>query len=412
MIWKNLELNGFEKVSFDSPADYYIINTCSVTENADKECKRIVRKAHLSNPDSKIIVTGCYAQLKPAEIASIPAVNMVVGAREKFRIHELLQHNSSDEVQVYSCDIQDVNTYQSSYSLGERTRTFLKVQDGCDYSCSYCTIPMARGRSRSDTIPNIVKQAEEIATKGIKEIVLSGVNIGDFGYSNGFDKRNETLLQLIQALDEIDGIERFRISSIEPNLLNDRIIEFVAASKKFVPHFHVPMQSGSDTILKRMKRRYLSKLYADRIHKIKSVLPQAGIGADVIVGFPGETDRLFQETFDFIHSLPLSYLHVFTYSVRDNTEAADMKEIVPIPVRNERNKILRQLSDKKRNVFISEHLGTQRSVLWESENDGGYMLGYTDNYIRVRKSFVQSHVNTLRFETLLQLNGSEVSVAE
>ncbi len=408
MIWKNLETLGYEKVSFDSPADYYVINTCSVTENADKECKRIVRKAQNSNPDSHIVVTGCYAQLKPEQIAEISGVNMVVGAQDKFRLGELLNDINNDEVQVYSCDINDVTNYQSSYSLGERTRTFLKVQDGCDYSCTYCTIPMARGKSRSDTVSNIVKQANEIAKQGIKEIVLSGVNIGDFGYSNGHERRSETLLQLITALNQVDGIERFRISSIEPNLLTDNIISFVAQSKKFVPHFHVPMQSGNDFILKRMKRRYLTKHYAERMHRIKELMPHAGIGADVIVGFPGETDLHFQETFEFIHSLPLSYLHVFTYSERDNTEAADMDGYIPVSKRQERNKILRHLSDKKRNVFYNEHLNTRRSVLWEYENDGGYMLGYTDNYIRVRKTYNSQHSNTIQQELLERINGSEV----
>lgn len=412
MIWKNLEAEGYEKVSFESPADFYIINTCSVTENADKECKRIIRKASHTNSAGKIIVTGCYAQLKPEMIAAIPAVNMVVGAKDKFRIHELLKSTSNEDVQVYSCDINDVDNFQSSYASGERTRAFLKVQDGCNYSCTYCTIPLARGRSRSDTVQNIVRQANEIAELGIKEVVLSGVNIGDFGYSNGFDKRQESLIDLLQALDCVDGIERFRISSIEPNLLSDAIIEFVANAKKFVPHFHIPMQSGSDAILKKMKRRYLTALYRERLEKIKSLMPHAGIGADVIVGFPGETDTLFQETYQFVQSLPLSYLHVFTYSERSKTEAADMRDVIPTSIRQQRNKILRQLSDKKRNTFIAEHLGTKRSVLWESENDGGYMLGYTDNYIRVRKTYEQKLVNTIQIEILKSLIGSEVAVDE
>jgi threonylcarbamoyladenosine tRNA methylthiotransferase MtaB len=337
---------------------------------------------------------------------------MVVGAKDKFRIHELLKSTSNEDVQVYSCDINDVDNFQSSYASGERTRAFLKVQDGCNYSCTYCTIPMARGRSRSDTVQNIVRQANEIAELGIKEVVLSGVNIGDFGYSNGFDKRQESLIDLLQALDCVDGIERFRISSIEPNLLSDAIIEFVANAKKFVPHFHIPMQSGSDAILKKMKRRYLTALYRERLEKIKSLMPHAGIGADVIVGFPGETDTLFQETYQFVQSLPLSYLHVFTYSERSKTEAADMRDVIPTSIRQQRNKILRQLSDKKRNTFIAEHLGTKRSVLWESENDGGYMLGYTDNYIRVRKTYDQKLVNTIQIEILKSLIGSEVAVDE
>jgi threonylcarbamoyladenosine tRNA methylthiotransferase MtaB len=288
----------------------------------------------------------------------------------------------------------------------------LKVQDGCDYSCTYCTIPLARGKSRSDSIINIIRQAGEIAQQGIKEIVLSGVNIGDFGFSGTTGKRNENLLELITELDRIEGIQRFRISSIEPNLLNDQIIEFIAGSKKFVPHFHIPLQSGSDFILKRMKRRYLSALYQNRIETIKTLLPQAGIGADVIVGFPGETEEYFRETFDFIHGLPLSYLHVFTYSERDNTEAISMTASVPSDVRLERNRLLRQLSDKKRNVFYNEHLYTSRPVLWECENDGGYMLGYTDNYIRVRKTYSESHANTIQNELLIHTNGSEVYVRE
>lgn len=412
MIWKNLESLGYEKVSFESPADYYIINTCSVTENADKECKRIVRKAQRCNPDSHIVVTGCYAQLKPNQIAEIPGVNLVVGTQDKFKLGDLMETILHDQVQVYSCDIQDVHSYHSSYSIGERTRTFLKVQDGCDYSCTYCTIPLARGKSRSDSIINIIRQANEIAQQGIKEIVLSGVNIGDFGFSGTTGKRNENLLELITELDRIEGIQRFRISSIEPNLLNDQIIEFIAGSKKFVPHFHIPLQSGSDFILKRMKRRYLSALYQNRIETIKTLLPQAGIGADVIVGFPGETEEYFRETFDFIHGLPLSYLHVFTYSERDNTEAVSMTASVPSDVRLERNRLLRQLSNKKRNVFYNEHLYTSRPVLWECENDGGYMLGYTDNYIRVRKTYSESQANTIQNELLIHTNGSEVYVRE
>ncbi len=408
MIWKKLEAEGYEKVSFDSAADYYIINTCSVTESADKECKRIVRKAQLTNRDSRIIVTGCYAQLKPEAISAIDGVNMVIGAQDKFRIHELINNIKAGEVQVYSCDINDVHTFHSSYSTGERTRAFLKVQDGCDYSCTYCTIPLARGQSRSDTIPNIVKQAEDIAHQGIKEIVLSGVNIGDFGYAEGYDMHKATLIQLIKALDRVNGISRFRISSIEPNLLTNDIIELVASSNKFVPHFHIPLQSGCDAILKKMKRRYLTALYADRVSKIKSIMPHACVGADVIVGFPGENDEHFRSTLDFIKSMPISYLHVFTYSERDNTEASKLDKMVPLNIRHERNKILRNLSDKKRNIFYNEHCNTIRSILWETENDGGYMLGYTDNYIRVRKTFNPAHTNTIQTEKLYQINGAEV----
>lgn len=409
MLWQQLHGEGYEKVGFEDAADVYVINTCSVTDNADKECRRIVRKALHSNENAKVVVTGCYAQLKPDEIASINGVSTVIGAQDKFRLADILNEIETDSHQVvYSCDINDVVTYKASYSVGERTRAFLKVQDGCNYSCTYCTIPLARGKSRSDTISNIVQQAIDISHQGVKEIVLSGVNIGDFGYSNGLERRQETLLQLIQALENVDGIERFRISSIEPNLLNNAIIDLVAKSNRFVPHFHIPMQSGSDTVLKLMKRRYLTKLYRERIEHIKSVMPHACIGADVIVGFPGETEIEFAETVAFLESLPLSYLHVFTYSERDNTAAISFDNVVPYAIRHQRNKILRNVSEQKRDAFYRKHLNSVRSVLWEGENDGDYMHGYTDNYIRVRSNYDSASVNNVTPVLLQKIDNDEV----
>ena len=410
MLWQQLHGNGYEKVGFEDAADVYVINTCSVTDNADKECRRIVRKALNANENAKVVVTGCYAQLKPDEIATINGVSAVIGAQDKFRLADILEEIETDSHQaIYSCDINDVVTYKASYAIGERTRAFLKVQDGCDYLCTYCTIPLARGKSRSDTVSNVVQQAIDISHQGVKEIVLSGVNIGDFGYSNGLERRQETLLRLIQALEEnVTGIERFRISSIEPNLLNNAIIDFVASSKRFVPHFHIPMQSGSDTILKAMKRRYLTKLYRERIEHIKAVMPHVCIGADVIVGFPGETEKEFAETVTFIEALSLSYLHVFTYSERDNTAAILFDNVVPRTVRHQRNKTLRQLSEQKRDAFYGGHLNSVRSVLWESENDGDYMHGYTDNYIRVRTNFDDALVNNVTPVLLQKIDSGEV----
>ena len=386
-ISQSLEKDGFKKVAFEEAADVYVINTCSVTENADKECRSIIRKVKRISPSSHIVIIGCYAQLKPQEIASIEGVDLVLGAKEKFRISEYLKNispkkSSAELGTIYSCDIHDVNFFESSYSFGERTRAFLKVQDGCDYNCTYCTIPLARGKSRSDTITHAVEQANLLAELGVKEIVLTGVNIGDFGIQN--EKREETFFELIQQLDEVEDIERFRISSIEPNLLKDEIIEFVAQSKRFMPHFHIPLQSGSDAILKLMKRRYLTSLYRERLEKIKAMMPHACIGLDVIVGFPGETEKEFLETYNFINELEISYLHVFTYSERDNTEAISLPGIISKEIRHERNKRLRILSEKKKRAFYEKHMGDSRKVLFELAKDDGFTEGFTDNYIKVK----------------------------
>jgi threonylcarbamoyladenosine tRNA methylthiotransferase MtaB len=387
---RQLEQEGFEKKDFTDQADVYVINTCSVTENADKECRQLVRRIQRRAPESFVVITGCYAQLKPKEIAEIPGVDLVLGAAEKFN---LLQHLSiltkGAEAKICSCDIETVSGFNTSFSVNDRTRTFLKVQDGCDYSCSFCTIPMARGKSRSDSIENVVKQAQALAQNGVKEIVLTGINLGDFGKGgDGGKKHNENFFELVKALDQETTIPRYRISSIEPNLLTDEIIEWVAKSKNFMPHFHIPLQSGSDSVLKLMQRRYNSELYADRIKHIKSIMPDACIGVDVIVGSPGETEAYFKESFDFIHSLDISYLHVFTYSERAMTKALDIKPIVPISVRNERNKIMRNLSYQKQQYFNAQHVGETRSVLFESikqkdPSDIAMLEGYTDNYIRI-----------------------------
>ena len=391
---RQLEQEGFEKKSFTDIADVYVINTCSVTENADKECRQLVRRIQRKAPESFVVITGCYAQLKPKEIAAIPGVDLVLGASEKFN---LIQHLSSltkgQEAKICSCDIETVSGFHSSFSVNDRTRTFLKVQDGCDYSCSFCTIPMARGKSRSDSIENVVKQAQGLAENGVQEIVLTGINLGDFGKGDdGGKKHNENFFELVKALDQETSIPRYRISSIEPNLLTNEIIEWVAQSKSFMPHFHIPLQSGSDTVLKLMQRRYNSELYADRINNIKTVMPHACIGVDVIVGSPGETETFFKESFDFIHSLDISYLHVFTYSERAMTKALDIKPVVPISVRNERNKILRNLSYQKQQFFNAQHIGETRPVLFESvkqkdPQDIAMLEGYTDNYIRIATPF-------------------------
>jgi len=390
-IARMLEQEGFEKKDFEDFADVYVINTCSVTDNADKECRYLVRKIQKKTPESLIVITGCYAQLKPNEIASIPGVDLVLGAAEKFNIvQHISELSKGDSTKICSCDIETVTEFNASFSSNDRTRTFLKVQDGCDYNCSFCTIPMARGKSRSDTIDNVIKNAETIAAKGVKEIILTGVNLGDFGkgpdgagVSIGIQQREENFYELVQELDKVAGIERYRISSIEPNLLTNDIIAFVANSKKFMPHFHIPLQSGSNEILKSMRRRYKRELYAERVELIKKLMPHCAIGVDVIVGFPGETDAHFQETFDFLHSLDVSYLHVFTYSERDNTQALDLKPVVPINVRNERNKTLRNLSFMKLQYFTQQHSGETRKVLFEAFNKNGMMEGYTDNYLRV-----------------------------
>lgn len=386
-----LEVEGFEKKDFDDNADVYVINTCSVTDNADKECRYLVRKIQKKSPESLVVITGCYAQLKPKEIAEIPGVDLVLGAAEKFNIAQhLAELSKGDSAKICSCDIEEVSGFTASFSANDRTRTFLKVQDGCDYNCSFCTIPMARGKSRSDSIENVIANANEIASKGVKEIVLTGVNLGDFGkgpdgagVTIGINQREENFYELVQALDNVEGIERYRISSIEPNLLTNDIIAFVANSKKFMPHFHIPLQSGSNNILKLMRRRYKRELYAERVALIKQLMPHCAIGVDVIVGFPGETDEEFKETFDFLHALDVSYLHVFTYSERSNTHALDIEPIVPMHVRNERNKSLRNLSFMKLQYFTQQFAGQTRKVLFEGFNKHGMMEGYTDNYLRI-----------------------------
>ncbi len=400
-IARSFEEAGFQKTSFENSADIYVINTCSVTANADKECKAIVHRALNKNPDAFIVITGCYAQLKPDEIAEIKGVDLVLGAAEKFNIVNYIGDAvKKQKAEIFSCDIAAANEFISSYSSNDRTRTFLKVQDGCDYNCSFCTIPLARGASRSNTIENILKEVEEIASRGVKEIVLTGVNLGDFGYKkyqvSGIKYQDEikiTFLDLIKELDKVKEIERFRISSIEPNLLTDEIIEFVAQSEKFVPHFHIPLQSGSDKILKAMRRRYLKNLYAGRVEKIKSAMPHCCIGVDVIVGFPGETESDFLETYNFLNELNISYLHVFTYSERDNTHAATLQEVVSVTERKRRNQMLRILSEKKLRHFYREQTGKEFTVLFEGDNKNSFMHGFTENYIKVKTPFDESLIN-------------------
>jgi threonylcarbamoyladenosine tRNA methylthiotransferase MtaB len=396
-----LENEGFEKKEFEDLADVYVINTCSVTDNADKECRQIVRRIQRKAPASLVVITGCYAQLKPKEISEIPGVSLVLGAAEKFNIAQHIRELSKgDSAKICSCDIQEVSGFHSSWSVNDRTRTFLKVQDGCDYNCSFCTIPMARGKSRSDSIINVVNNARALADHGVKEIVLTGVNLGDFGKgpdgagaSISISGREENFFELIKELDKIDGIQRYRISSIEPNLLTNEIIEFVANSDKFMPHFHIPLQSGSDKVLGLMRRRYKRELYAERVRLIKTLMPHCAIGVDVIVGFPGETSETFTETFEYLHSLDISYLHVFTYSERDNTHALDLKPVVPVNIRHERNKTLRNLSYMKMQFFSGQHVGQTRKVLFEGYNKNGMMEGYTDNYIRITTPFRQEWAN-------------------
>lgn len=392
-----LESEGFEKKAFEDVADVYVINTCSVTENADKECRQLVRRIQRKAPESLVVITGCYAQLKPKEISGIPGVNLVLGAAEKFNIATHLRElTKNDAGRISSCDIEDVSGFHSSFSVNDRTRTFLKVQDGCDYTCSFCTIPMARGKSRSDSIENVVRNAESLAQNGVKEIVLTGVNLGDFGKGPDGNKTNEeSFYNLIQELEDVAGIERYRISSIEPNLLTEDIIKFVAESKKFMPHFHIPLQSGSNAILGAMRRRYKRELYAERVKMIKALMPHCAIGVDVIVGFPSESDTHFKETFDFLHSLSVSYLHVFTYSERDGTKALEITPVVPMQERHERNKALRNLSYMKMQYFTSQHQGQQRKVLFEGFNKNGMMEGYTDNYIRVTTPYRAEWANKL-----------------
>ena len=383
-IGRLLENDGFIKKDFEEVADVYVINTCSVTDNADKECRYLVRRIQKKAPEAMVVVTGCYAQLKPKEIAAIPGVNLVLGAAEKFNIaHHLKELTKNDTAKICSCDIEDINTFTASFSLKERTRTFLKVQDGCDYNCSFCTIPLARGKSRSDSIENVLREVEEIAAGGTKEIVLTGINLGDFGKGNAGGKKEEDFFKLIKQLEAHTSIERFRISSIEPNLLSDEMIEFVCHSKKFMPHFHIPLQSGSNKILASMRRRYKRELYAEKVNLVKSLMPHACIGADVIVGFPGETQSDFNETTGFLKDLDISYLHVFTYSERDDTHALMLNPVVPVHIRNERNKILRNLSYSKMQAFTDQHIGQNRSVLFETVNKNGMLEGYTDNYIKI-----------------------------
>ena len=396
-IARDFQNEGFERVDFEEIADIYVINTCSVTDNADKQFKQIVKKAMRLNENAFVAAVGCYAQLKPEELAAVDGVDLVLGATEKFKITDYINDlTKNDRGEVHSCEIEEADFYVGSYSIGDRTRAFLKVQDGCDYKCTYCTIPLARGISRSEALENVLKNASEIAQQGIKEIVLTGVNIGDYGKGEFGNKKHEhTFLDLVKALDEVEGIERLRISSIEPNLLKNETIEFVSKSRTFVPHFHIPLQSGSDAILKKMKRRYLREVYTDRVSKIRHVMPHACIGVDVIVGFPGETDEHFLETYHFLNELDISYLHVFTYSERDNTEAAIMDGVVPANVRSKRSKMLRGLSVKKRRAFYESQIGTNRTVLFESENKEGYIHGFTENYVKVKTPWNPDLVNTL-----------------
>jgi len=392
-----LENEGFEKKEFDDQADVYVINTCSVTDNADKECRQIVRRIQRKAPESLVVITGCYAQLKPKQISEIPGVNLVLGAAEKFNLAQhIREFSKGDSTKICSCDIEEVTGFNSSFSINDRTRTFLKVQDGCDYNCSFCTIPQARGKSRSDSIENVITNVEHLASHGVKEVVLTGVNLGDFGKGpDGNLKYEENFFQLIQALEKVEGIQRYRISSIEPNLLTNEIIEFVANSDKFMPHFHIPLQSGSNKTLGSMRRRYKRELYAERVTLIKTLMPHCCIGVDVIVGFPGETDEDFNDSFDFLHSLDISYLHVFTYSERDNTHALSIKPVVPMTVRHERNKTLRNLSYMKMQYFTEQHHGQTRKVLFEGHENKGMMEGYTDNYIKITTPFRKEWVNEI-----------------
>ena len=407
-IARGFQEEGFERVDFSESADMYVINTCSVTENADKRFKTIVKQAQKINPEAFIVAIGCYAQLKPEELAAVNGVDLVLGATEKFKITDYINDLSKNDFgEVHSCEIEDADFYVGSYAIGDRTRAFLKVQDGCDYKCTYCTIPLARGISRSDTLQNVLDNAAEISSQGIKEIVLTGVNIGDYGKGEFGNKKHEhTFLDLVKALDDVDGIHRLRISSIEPNLLKNETINFVAESDSFVPHFHIPLQSGSDAVLKIMRRRYMSDLYIDRVQQIKEVMPHACIGVDVIVGFPGETDEHFLETYHFLNDLDISYLHVFTYSERENTPAATMSGVVPKNVRSKRSKMLRGLSVKKRRAFYESQLGATRTVLFEGENKEGYIHGFTENYVKVMAPWNPELVNTLHQVKLTEIDES------
>ncbi len=405
-IARSFQDEGFERVDFEEQADVYVINTCSVTENADKQFKQIVKKALKTNDQAFIAAVGCYAQLKPEDLAAVNGVDLVLGATEKFKLTDYLNDLTKKDLgEVHSCEIEEANFYVGSYSIGDRTRAFLKVQDGCDYKCTYCTIPLARGISRSDTLENVLQNAREISEKGIKEIVLTGVNIGDYGKGEFGNKKHEhTFLDLVKALDDVENIERLRISSIEPNLLKNETISFVAQSKTFVPHFHIPLQSGSNDLLKKMKRRYLRELYVDRVEAIKLQMPDACIGVDVIVGFPGETDDHFLDTYNFLNTLDIAYLHVFTYSEREKTEAFHMSEVVPMNIRHKRSKMLRGLSVKKRRAFYESQLGKTKTVLFEAENKAGYIHGFTENYVKVKAPWQPDLVNTLHQVNLTKID--------
>ena len=413
-IARNFQEEGFDRVDFEEVADIYVINTCSVTENADKQFKQIVRKALKNNDKAFVAAVGCYAQLKPEELAAVDGVDLVLGATEKFKITDYINDLSKNDMgEVHSCEISEADFYVGSYSIGDRTRSFLKVQDGCDYKCTYCTIPLARGISRSDTLQNVLDNAREISSQNIREIVLTGVNIGDYGKGEFGNKKHEhTFYELVQALDKVEGIERLRISSIEPNLLKNETIEFVSKSRTFVPHFHIPLQSGSNDILKLMRRRYLREVYTERVNKIREVMPHACIGVDVIVGFPGETDEHFLETYNYLNEMDISYLHVFTYSERDNTAAATMGGVVPINVRNKRSKMLRGLSVKKRRAFYESQLGSTRTVLFEGDNREGYITGFTENYVKIKMPWNPELVNTLREVKLLSIDDDGLVKAE
>ncbi len=413
-ISRQLVNEGYQKVDFKDKADIYVINTCSVTENADKECKRIVRSALKTSPEAFVVIVGCYAQLKPKQISEIDGVDLVLGATEKFKLNHYLNDLSKKEsTEIHSCEINDANFFVDAYSIGDRTRAFLKVQDGCDYKCTYCTIPLARGISRSDKLENVINNAKSISDKGIQEIVLTGVNIGDYGKGEfGNKKHQHTFLDLVKELDKVNGINRLRISSIEPNLLKNETIDFVAKSKAFVPHFHIPLQSGSDEILKKMKRRYLTDLYIDRVSYIKSLMPHCCIGVDVIVGFPGETEEHFLETYNFLNELDISYLHVFSYSERANTEAAEMDNPVDKGARHKRSKMLRVLSAKKKRYFYEQQIGSKRNVIFEGENKDGFMYGFTENYVRVKTPFQSSWINTIKKTELNQMDENGVFIFE
>jgi threonylcarbamoyladenosine tRNA methylthiotransferase MtaB len=405
-IARSFSSEGFDRVDFNEKADIYVINTCSVTENADKRFKTIVKQAQKVNPDAFFVAIGCYAQLKPEELAEVHGVDLVLGATEKFKITDYINDLVKNDIgEIHSCEIEEANFYVDSYSIGDRTRAFLKVQDGCDYKCTFCTIPLARGISRSDTLQNVISNAAKISAESIKEIVLTGVNIGDYGKGEFGNKNHEhTFIELCEALDQVPGIERLRISSIEPNLLKNEIIEFVSRSRTFVPHFHIPLQSGSNEILKSMRRRYNSELYLERVTRIREVMPDACIGVDVIVGFPGETEEHFVTTYNFLSQLDISYLHVFTYSERDNTPAATLVDVIPKNVRSKRSKMLRGLSVKKRRSFYESQLGTFRSVLFEGENKDGYIHGFTENYVKVKAPWDPELVNTLHRVELTEID--------